>query len=72
MNSLQTTIHGSETIIDARKEIEQFFPYQQTLAIIKPGLTPNQKGYGSIRLLTLFEEFIFSLSIFRRNIETIE
>ncbi len=41
---MQTTIHGSESIIDARKELEQFFPYQQTLAIIKPGLTPNQKG----------------------------
>ncbi|CAF3547173.1 unnamed protein product [Rotaria sp. Silwood1] len=39
-----TTIHGSESIIDARKELEQFFPYQQTLTIIKPGLTLNQKN----------------------------
>ncbi|CAF2736154.1 unnamed protein product [Rotaria sp. Silwood2] len=39
-----TTIHGSESIIDARKELEQFFPYQQTLTVIKPGLTPNQKN----------------------------
>ncbi|CAF0913540.1 unnamed protein product [Rotaria sordida] len=39
-----TTIHGSENIIDARKELEQFFPYQQTLTIIKPGLTSNQKN----------------------------
>ncbi|CAM4747562.1 unnamed protein product [Rotaria magnacalcarata] len=39
-----TTIHGSESIIDARKELEQFFPYQQTLTVIKPGLTPNQKS----------------------------
>jgi len=31
-------------MIDARKELEEFFPYQQTLAIIKPGLTPYQKG----------------------------
>ncbi|CAF3860635.1 unnamed protein product [Adineta steineri] len=38
-----TTIHGSESIIDARKELEQFFPYQQTLTIIKPGLTSIQK-----------------------------
>ncbi|UJR26523.1 hypothetical protein I4U23_007846 [Adineta vaga] len=38
-----TTIHGSESIIDARKELEQFFSYQQTLTIIKPGLTMNQK-----------------------------
>ncbi len=43
-NQIQTTIHGSENVIDARKELEQFFPYQQTLTIIKPGLTPNQKG----------------------------
>jgi hypothetical protein len=46
-NPIQTTIHGSESIVDARKELEQFFPYQQTLAIIKPGLTPNQKGNSS-------------------------
>ncbi|CAF3675555.1 unnamed protein product [Rotaria socialis] len=39
-----TAIHGSESIIDARKELEQFFPYQQTLTVIKPGLTPNQKN----------------------------
>ncbi|CAF0759923.1 unnamed protein product, partial [Didymodactylos carnosus] len=41
--SPMTTIHGSETIIDARKELKQFFPYQQTCSILKPNLSSVQK-----------------------------
>lgn len=37
-------LHGSSTPIDAQKELEFFFPEEQTFALIKPDAAKNHKG----------------------------
>lgn len=37
------SLHGATTAEQAEKELKKFFPMQQTVAILKPGLTPEQK-----------------------------
>lgn len=37
-------LHGPTTQEQAQKEIETFFPMEQTVAILKPGLTPEKRG----------------------------
>lgn len=37
-------LHGSSTPDDARKELEFFFPQEQTLALIKPDAAKDHKG----------------------------
>ena len=37
-------LHGSSTTEQAEKEIKKFFPMEQTVALIKPGLSAEQKS----------------------------
>lgn len=37
-------LHGASTPAQAEKELGKFFPMQQTVALLKPGLTDQQKG----------------------------
>ncbi len=38
------SIHGATTQEQAEKELAKFFPIEQTVAVIKPGLSPEKKG----------------------------
>ena len=37
-------LHGSDSFEKAEKEIQQFFPVQSTVAVIKPDLEPDKRG----------------------------
>lgn len=37
-------LYGSDSLETAEKEIQYFFPPQQTLALIKPHVTQEQRG----------------------------
>ena len=37
-------LHGPSTPEQAEKELKQFFPIEQTIALIKPGVSQEQKG----------------------------
>lgn len=39
-------LHGSSSVRDAQKELEFFFPEEQTLALIKPDAVKTHKGEG--------------------------
>ena len=42
-------LHGASTPAQAERELRRFFPMQQTVALLKPGLTDEQKGsWGSL------------------------
>ena len=47
-------LHGSDSPVAAAKEIQQFFPVQSTLAVIKPEMEPDKRGCC---LLTSFHFF---------------
>lgn len=38
-------LHGSDSPEMAEKEIQQFFPVQSTVAVIKPDLEPDKRGW---------------------------
>lgn len=38
------SLHGASTPEQAKRELELFFPIEQTVALIKPGLTPDKKS----------------------------
>jgi len=37
-------LHGSDSPEAAEKEIQQFFPVQSTVAVIKPDIEPDKRG----------------------------
>ena len=37
-------LHGSDSLESAEREVNFFFPKQQTLAVIKPGAGDEEKG----------------------------
>lgn len=37
-------LHGSDSSETAEKEIQQFFPVQSTVAVIKPDIEPDKRG----------------------------
>lgn len=37
-------LHGSDSPEAAAKEIQQFFPVQSTVAVIKPEVEPDKRG----------------------------
>lgn len=37
-------IHGASTVEQAEREITMFFPVEQTVAVIKPGLSSDKKS----------------------------
>ena len=37
-------LHGSDSLSAAEKEIQQFFPLQSTVAVIKPEVEPDKRG----------------------------
>ena len=37
-------LHGSDSPETAEKEIQQFFPVQSTVAVIKPDIEPDKRG----------------------------
>lgn len=37
-------LHGASTPEQAEKELSKFFPMEQTVALLKPGMTPEQRG----------------------------
>lgn len=42
-------LHGASTAEQAEKELSKFFPMEQTIALLKPGMTPENRGeYFSI------------------------
>ena len=43
-NSSINQLHGPTTLEQAEREIEKFFPMEQTVALIKPGLPHEKKG----------------------------
>lgn len=57
--------YGSDSLELAERDIQYFFPPQQTLALIKPHVTPEQKGkYLKIKA-TVYNFFKFSEKIFK-------
>ena len=48
---------------DAKRELEQFFPFQQTLALIKPGLSATQKGQWMELTHLISEELFIVVSV---------
>jgi hypothetical protein len=43
-NSSINQLHGPTTPEEAEQELAKFFPMEQTVALIKPGLTPDEKS----------------------------
>ena len=37
-------LHGASSVEQAEKELAKFFPMEQTVAVLKPGLTPEKRG----------------------------
>lgn len=45
-------LYGSDSLEEAEKEIQYFFPSQDTLALIKPHVTHEQRGkYLEIKIV---------------------
>ena len=40
-------LHGSDSTETAEKEIQQFFPVQSTVAVIKPEMEPDKRGLSN-------------------------
>ena len=40
-------LHGSDSLVAAEKEIQQLFPVQSTVAVIKPELESDKRGMSS-------------------------
>jgi hypothetical protein len=43
-NSPVNALHGASTPEQAERELQRFFPVEQTLAVLKPGLSPEKKS----------------------------
>ena len=41
------SLHGSDSVEAASKEIQKIFPMQSTVAVIKPETEPEQRGIGA-------------------------
>ncbi len=41
-------LHGASTPEQADRELKKFFPIEQTIALIKPGVSKEQKGNFNI------------------------
>ena len=50
-------LHGASTQEQAKREMEMFFPLETTVAVMKPGLTPEQKS----KTLLLDDSFVMIL-----------
>ena len=48
-------LHGSDSPESAAKEIQQFFPVQSTVAVIKPDLEPDKRGLCYMYLISLMQ-----------------
>ena len=48
------SLHGSDSVEAAQKEIQKIFPMQSTVAVIKPETEPEQRGMEPIYSKTLF------------------
>ena len=63
-------LHGPSTPEQAEKELEKFFQMEQTVALIKPGLTPEQKSqFSSLHSLILIEILLLKFHFKRGNRE---
>ncbi len=58
-SSSVNALHGASSVEQAEKELAKFFPMEQTVAVLKPGLTPEKKSFYKLKYFSIF--FIFYL-----------
>ena len=51
-------LHGSDSTVAAEKEIRQLFPVQSTLAVIKPEMEPDKRGWCLLSLFHFYNNII--------------
>jgi hypothetical protein len=70
-NSNVNALHGPSSDEEAEKELKRFFPIEQTIAILKPGLsveTKSKRFLDSIKTFTSFKAAPFPVNLYMLHV----